>query len=65
MKEIKKKRCKETLSVQNYRMMPSHRNSSRILFIGQSLCFLDKSVSITQSRFTNHSNSSMSVPLTA
>lgn len=49
----KKVTCKETLTVQTHRIMPTHTNSFGNLFGGQLLYFLDNAASISQSRFTN------------
>lgn len=53
MENRKKITCKETLTVQTHRIMPTHTNSFGNLFGGQLLYFLDNAASISQSRFTN------------
>lgn len=53
MEEKRKVTCKETLTVQTHRIMPTHTNSFGNLFGGQLLYFLDNAASISQTRFTN------------
>lgn len=53
MEKRRKVTCKETLTVQTHRIMPTHTNSFGNLFGGQLLYFLDNAASISQTRFTN------------
>lgn len=53
MGKRRKVTCRETLTVQTHRIMPTHTNSFGNLFGGQLLYFLDNAASISQTRFTN------------